>query len=438
MLSRKKTIASKSLSDKILFVIFALIVFRFGTHIPLPWIDGAILSEIAKTNSTGLLGVFNMFTGGALGRLSIFSLNIMPYITASIVMQLLTVISKDLAAIKKDGEVGRQKIAKYTRYFAIALSAFQGYGIAVGAEHLDVNGRPVVLEAGAMFRVIATISMVGGTVFVMWLTDQISQYGIGNGSSLLIFSGIVAGLPSAMANLFEMGRSGTISTIAIIFIMLLAIATVSLVIFVEKAFRKVPVHYPKRIVGRKMYGGTSTYIPLKLNVAGVLAPIFASALLLFPTTLITLLGSSLDTDSIAYSILLQLGHGKPLFMALYVFLIFVFSFFYTSTLFNPEETAENLRKAGAVVHNKRPGKATAEYLDKILTRLTYAGATYVSFICIVPEIITSQYSIPMYLGGTSILIVVNVILDIFQQVQSHMLASQYGGMMNKKMIGTRG
>lgn len=436
MLRKKNTITSKSLSDKILFIIFALIVFRLGTHIPLPWIDGAVLSEIANTSSTGLLGVFNMFTGGALGRLSIFSLNIMPYITASIVMQLLTVILKDLAALKKEGEAGRQKIAKYTRYFAIALSAFQGYGIAVGAEHLDVNGRPVVLEVGAMFRIIATISMVGGTVFVMWLTDQISLYGIGNGSSLLIFSGIVTGLPSAIANLFEMGRSGTMSTIGIIFIAILAISTVSLVIFVEKAFRKVNVHYPKRIVGRKMYGGTSTYIPLKLNVAGVLAPIFASALLLFPTTLLTLIGNTIDTDSLFYSVILQLSHGKPLFMALYIFLIFIFSFFYTSTLFNPEETAENLRKAGAIVQNKRPGKPTAEYLDKILTRLTYAGATYVSFICIVPEFITSQYSIPMYLGGTSILIVVNVILDIFQQIQSHMLTSQYGNMMNKKMIGS--
>lgn len=435
MLRKKNTITSTSLSDKILFIIFALIVFRLGTHIPLPWIDGAVLSEIASTSATGLLGVFNMFTGGALGRLSIFSLNIMPYITASIVMQLLTVILKDLAALKKEGEAGRQKIAKYTRYFAIALSAFQGYGIAVGAEHLDVNGRPVVLEVGAMFRIIATISMVGGTVFVMWLTDQISLYGIGNGSSLLIFSGIVAGLPSAIANLFEMGRSGTMSTIAIIFIAILAISTVSLVIFIEKAFRKVNVHYPKRIVGRKMYGGTSTYIPLKLNVAGVLAPIFASALLLFPTTLLTFIGNSIDTDSLFYNVIIQLGHGKPLFMALYIFLIFVFSFFYTSTLFNPEETAENLRKAGAVVQNKRPGKPTAEYLDRILTRLTYAGATYVSFICIVPEFITSQYSIPMYLGGTSILIVVNVILDIFQQIQSHMLTSQYGNMMSKKMIG---
>jgi preprotein translocase subunit SecY len=437
MLRKKNTITNKSLSDKILFVIFALIVFRLGTHIPLPWIDGGVLAEIAKTNSTGLLGVFNMFTGGALGRLSIFSLNIMPYITASIVMQLLTVISKELASIKKDGEAGRQKVAKYTRYFAIALSAFQGYAIAVGAEHLDVNGRPVVLEVGLMFRIIATISMVGGTVFVMWLTDQISLYGIGNGSSLLIFSGIVAGLPSALANLFAMGRSGSMSAIAIIFIVVLAICTVSLVIFVEKAFRKVSVHYPKRVVGRKIYGGTSTYIPLKLNVAGVLAPIFASALLLFPTTLITLVGNSLDTDSLLYSVILQLGHGKPLFMALYIFFIFIFSFFYTSTLFNPEETAENLRKAGAVVQNKRPGKSTAEYLDKVLTRLTYAGATYVSFICIVPEIITSQYSIPMYLGGTSILIVVNVILDIFQQLQSHMLTSQYGNMMDKKIVGGR-
>lgn len=434
---RKKHTTSSNLFNKILFVIFALLVFRLGTHIPLPWIDSAVLSEITKTNASGLLGVFNMFTGGALGRMSIFSLNIMPYITASIVMQLLTVVSKELAAVKKEGEAGKEKIAKYTRYLAIALSAFQGYGIAVGAENLDVNGRPVVLAAGLMFRVVATISMIGGTVFVMWLTDQISTYGIGNGSSLLIFSGIVAGLPSAIANLFEMGRSGVISTVATIIIIALAVATISLVVFVEKAYRKVSVHYPKRIIGRKMYGGNATYIPLKLNVSGVLAPIFASALLLFPTTITTIVGSSLDTDSFLYSVIIQLSHGKPLFMILYVFLIFVFSFFYTSTLFNPEETAENLRKAGAVVQNKRPGKNTAEYIEKILTKLTYIGAAYVSFICIMPELLTSHYSIPMYLGGTSILIVVNVILDFFQQIQSHMLTSQYGTMMQKRMLSKR-
>ncbi len=430
----KKNNSSGGLLKKIIFVMFALLVFRLGTHIPLPGIDSAVLAEIAKTNSTGLLGVFNMFTGGALGRLSIFSLNIMPYITASIVMQLLTIVSKELASLKKDGEAGRQKIAKYTKYFAIALSALQGYGISVGAEHLDVNGKPVVLMAGTMFKIVATISMVGGTVFVMWLTDQISLYGIGNGSSLLIFTGIVASLPSALASLFEMGRSGIISTSTTILIVILAIGTLSLVIFIEKAFRKVSVHYPKRVIGRKMYGASTTYIPLKLNVSGVLAPIFASALLLFPTTLTTIAGNNLDTDSFLYSVILQLSHGKPLFILLYITLIFVFSFFYTSTLFNPEETAENLRKAGAIVQNKRPGKSTAEYLDKILTRLTYVGATYVSFICIIPEILTVQYSIPMYLGGTSILIVVNVILDIFQQIQSYVMTSKYGSMMQKKII----
>lgn len=434
---KKKNISNSSLFNKILFVIFALLIFRLGTHIPLPGIDGAVLAEITKTNSGGLLGVFNMFTGGALGRLSIFSLNIMPYITASIVMQLLTVISKELATLKKDGEIGRQKIAKYTRYFAIILSAFQGYGIAIGATSLDVNGHPVVLMSGPIFTAVATISMVGGTVFVMWLTDQISLYGIGNGSSLLIFTGIVAGLPSALATLFEMGRSGSISTGTTLLIVLLAVATVSLVIFVEKAFRKVSVHYPKRVIGRKMYGGNSTYIPLKLNTSGVLAPIFASALLLFPTTIITIVGKDVDPDSWLYTILLQLGHGKLLFIILYVFLIFVFSFFYTSALFNPEETAENLRKAGAVVQNKRPGKNTAEYIDQILTRLTCIGATYVSFICIMPEILMSQYAVPMYLGGTSILIVVNVVLDIFQQIQSHMLTSQYGSMMKNNMLALK-
>jgi preprotein translocase subunit SecY len=428
-MSRKTS--EKDLFSRILFVLLVLLVFRFGTHIPLPGVDGFVLSQIANANSSGLLGVFNIFTGGALSRLSIFSLNIMPYITASIVMQLLTVISKDLANLKKEGELGRKKISQYTRYFAIALSAFQAYGIAVGAENMDFNGQPLVLMSSQLFRVIATISMVGGTVFVLWLTDQISLYGIGNGSSLLIFSGIVGGLPSALASLFEMGRSGAISTATILLMIIISLATVTLVVFVEKAYRKVPVHYPKRVIGNKIYGANNTYIPLKLNSSGVLAPIFASALLLLPTSLITILGSKLDPDSFFYSIILQLGHGKPLFIALYLFLIFVFSFFYTSALFNPEETAENLRKAGAVVQNKRPGKYTAEYLDQILTRLTYLGASYLGFICILPEILISQYSLPLYLGGTSILIVVNVILDLFQQIQSHLLSNQYGNLMNK-------
>lgn len=435
MSTRKQT--SSGLLKRILFVIFALLIFRLGTYIPLPGIDAVVLAEITKTNSVGILGVLNMFTGGALGRLSIFSLNIMPYITASIVMQLLTVISKELANLKKEGEMGRQKIAKYTRYFAIALAAFQSYGIAVGAESLDVKGHPVVLMSGIVFKVVATISMVGGTVFVMWLTDQISLYGIGNGSSLLIFTGIVAGLPSALASLFEMGRSGTISTGTTLLIVILGITTISLVIFVEKAFRKITVHYPKRVIGRKMYAGNTTYIPLKLNTSGVLAPIFASALLLFPTTIITIVGQDIDPDSWLYTILLQLGHGRFLFIILYIFLIFVFSFFYTSALFNPEETAENLRKAGAIVQNKRPGKNTAEYIDKILTRLTCIGAAYVSFICVMPEILMSQYAVPMYLGGTSILIVVNVILDIFQQIQSHILSTQYGSMMKHNLLSLK-
>lgn len=434
---RNKNKNDNNLIKKFLFVILALFIFRLGTHIPLPGIDGAVLDEITKANSGGLLGVFNMFTGGALGRLSIFALNIMPYITASIVMQLLSIMSKDLAALKKEGELGKQKLGRYTKYFAIILAAFQGYGISVGAESLDVNGQPVVVMVGPIFRIVATISMVGGTVFVMWLTDQISLYGIGNGSSLLIFTGIVAGLPSSFANLFEMGRSGAISTGTALLIVLLSLATVALVIFVEKAFRKISVHYPKRVVGRKMYASNNTYIPLKLNISGVLAPIFASALLLFPVTIVTIAGKNLDTDSFIYSLILQLGHGKPLFIFLYITLIFIFSFFYTSALFNPEETADNLRKGGAIVNNKRPGHHTAQYIDKILTKLTYIGGTYVSLICVMPEILMSQYSIPMYLGGTSILIIVNVILDIFQQIQSHMLTTQYGSMMKHNMLSTK-
>ncbi len=432
--TKNTNMQSRTLSNKILFVVAMLLIFRLGTYIPLPGVDANTLAEVAEANATGILGVFNMFTGGALGRLSIFALNIMPYITASIIMQLLTVVFKELGNIKKEGESGRNKIAKYTRYLAIVLATFQGYGIAVGAESLDVNGVQVVIAQGVIFRIIATISMVGGTVFVMWLTDQISIYGIGNGSSLLIFTGIVAGLPSAVATLLEMGKSGTLSTFTIIAIMFAATCIISLIVFMERAFRKIPVHYPKRVVGRKMYAANNTYLPLKINTSGVLAQIFASSLLLFPTTIITLASSDIDTDSFVYTLMLNLGHGKLLFILLYILLIFFFSFFYTSAIFNPDETAENLRKSNAIVQNRRPGKPTAEYIDQILTRLTCIGAAYVSLICIVPEILISQYAIPMYFGGTSLLIVVNVIIDIFQQIQAYMLTTQYSGMMKNNML----
>ncbi|CAL7962315.1 Sec translocon subunit SecY [Alphaproteobacteria bacterium] len=424
----------KSLKSRILFVISMLLIYRIGTYIPLPGINSSILSELANANAKGILGMFNMFTGGALGRMSIFALNIMPYITASIVMQLLTSISTEFGNLRKEGEGGRKKLAQYTKYLTLALALFQGYGLAVGAERLQVGSTLLVSDPGFIFRFVAVLSMVGSTVFIMWLTEQITLRGIGNGSSLVIFTGIVAGLPAALASLLEMGRAGTISALFIIFVFLMCTLLVATIVFFEKAQRKIQVHYPKRQVGRKVYGGDSTHLPLKINTAGVLGPIFASSLLLFPTTIIGLLGKADQVGSWQHTILLYLNHGKPLYIVLYVALICFFSFFYTSVVFNAEETAENLKKAGAIIVGRRPGKQTMEYLDYVLTRITAMGAIYVSFICVLPEILISQYALPFYLGGTSLLITVNVVMDIFQQIQTHLLSKQYSSLMKNSAM----
>jgi preprotein translocase subunit SecY len=421
------------LLSKVWFVIWMLVIYRIGTYVPLPGINSVVLTDLANTHAGGVLGMFNMFTGGALSRMSIFALNIMPYITASIIMQLMTVVSDNIAALKKEGEQGRKKINQYTRYLTVILALFQGYGIAVGSENLSTQSGALVAHAGMLFRFVTMISLTGGTVLVMWIAEQINTRGIGNGSSIIIFSGIVAGLPSALVSLFEMGRTGAFSTFTIILIMLLAGGLVAFIVFMEKSVRKINVNYPKRQIGNKIYGGDTTHLPLKINTSGVIPAIFASSLLLFPATIASF-GQDIEPDSWKQIVFLYLSHGKPLYVILYSFLIAFFCFFYTSVVFNPDETAENLRKNGGVVLGYRPGKHTSEYFDYVLTRITVVGASYMVIVCVVPEILVSEYSIPFYLGGTSLLIVVNVVLDLFTQVQSHLLSAQYEHLLRKTRL----
>lgn len=426
--------SSDELTAKIFFIIFALFLYRLGTYIPLPGVNTLAMSQIASQQSGGILGMFNMFTGGALGRMSIFALNIMPYITASIIMQLMTVISSDISALKKDGEAGRKKINQYTKYLTVVLALSQGYGIAVGIESMNSATLEVVLNPGLNFRIIAALSLLGGTMFVVFLGDQITARNLGNGSSLIIFTGIVAGLPSALASLFEMGRTGALSTFFILTVIMMALGLIFGIIFIERAQRKITVQYPKRQVGNKVYAGDSTHLPLKLNTSGVIPPIFASSILLFPMTIVNFMSAS-EPGAWKQFIAMNLAHGKPLYIVLYVVMIFFFGFFYTSVVFNPDETAENLRKNGAIVLCRRPGKHTAEYLDYVLTRLTVIGSIYLSIVCIIPEILMTSYAVPFYLGGTSLLIVVNVVMDLFTRIQTYFLTSQYHHLLKKNKIG---
>lgn len=423
---------SGELRRKIFFVFLALVLYRIGTYIPLPGINTVAVANVMHSQAGGILGMFNMFTGGALGRMSIFALNIMPYITASIIMQLVSVIFSDLSNLKKEGEVGRKKINQYTKYLTVVLALSQGYGISVGIEAMNVSG-DVIMNPGLAFRLTSAINLLGGTMFVVWLSEQITARGIGNGSSLIIFTGIVSGLPSAIISIFEMGRTGALSTIFILFIALMVIALVAFIVFVEKAQRRVTVQYPKRQIGKKLYSGESTHLPLKLNTAGVIPPIFASSILLFPMTIVNFVDQS-SLGVVAQFISLYFSHGKILYIVSYVALIVFFGFFYTSIVFNPEETAENLRKNGAVVVGYRPGMHTAKYLDYILTRITVVGSIYIALVCVIPEILISEYSLPFYLGGTSLLIVVNVVVDLVTQIQTHLLQNQYQTLIRKNRI----
>ncbi|HEY2538452.1 MAG TPA: preprotein translocase subunit SecY [Stellaceae bacterium] len=426
------------LKSRIWFTLGALVIYRLGTYIPIPGIDPAILHDIFARNAGGILGMFDMFSGGALGRMTIFALNIMPYISASIIIQLLTAVSPTLEALKKEGESGRKKLNQYTRYGTVLLAAVQAYGIAVGIEGMRAGAETAVISPGLGFRIVTMITLTGGTVFLMWLGEQITARGVGNGISLIIFAGIVANLPHALASTLELGRTGAISSFFIIAFIIVSVGVVAFIVFMERAQRRILVQYPKRQVGNKMFGGDASHLPLKINTSGVIPPIFASSLLLLPATIANFQTSSPSLSWIN-NITAYLAHGRPLYMVLYVALIVFFCFFYTAIVFNPTETADNLRKYGGFVPGIRPGKNTADYLDYVLTRLTVVGAAYLAAVCILPEFLISQYSVPFYFGGTSLLIVVSVTMDTVAQIHSHLLAHQYEGLIKKaKLRGRRG
>jgi len=424
---------ASELKSRLLFTVGALIIYRLGTYLPIPGIDPGALADIFSQQSSGILGMFDMFSGGALSRMTIFALNIMPYITASIIMQLMTAIVPSLETLKKYGESGRKIINQYTRYMTVVLATVQGYGIAVGLE----SASGVVGDPGMFFRVTTVVTLVGGTLFLMWLGEQITSRGVGNGISLIIFAGIVANLPSALAGTLELGRTGALSAFLIVLLFAMAIAVIAFIVFIERSVRKILVQYPKRQHGNKVFGGDQSFLPLKINVPGVIPPIFASSLLLMPISIINLTGGQSGGADWLVTLNALLGRGQPLYLLIYIGMIVFFAFFYTAIVFNPEDTAENLRKNGGYIPGIRPGKSTADYLDFVLTRLTVMGAAYLSAVCILPEILISKYAVPFYFGGTSLLIVVTVTLDTVGQVQSHLLAHQYEGLVKKSKLKGR-
>lgn len=425
------------LKKRIWFTLGALIVYRLGTFVPLPGIDPTILQDLFNQTGGGILGMFDMFAGGALSRMTIFALNIMPYISASIIMQLMSAVSPTLEAMKKEGETGRKRINQYTRYLTVIICIFQAYGISVGLEGMSSGGAVAVADPGWFFRFTVVITLTGGTVFLMWLGEQITARGVGNGISLIIFAGIVAELPSALAGTLDLGRTGALSTAIIIGLLVMSVIVIFGIVFVERAQRRILIQYPKRQRGNKMMGGETSHLPLKVNTAGVIPPIFASSLLLLPITVIQFsagTGPQWMNDVAAI-----LGPGQPLYLIIYISMIVFFAFFYTAVVFNPAETADNLKKYGGFIPGIRPGKNTANYLDWVLTRLTVVGALYLAAVCILPEILRSQYAVPFYFGGTSLLIVVTVTMDTVTQVQSHLLAHQYEGLIKKsKLRGRKG
>ena len=416
------------LKNRIIFTIFILSVYRLGTYIPLPGIDAQALQSLMASTQRGLVGMFNIFSGGAVSRMAIFALGIMPYISSSIIIQLLTGVSETFKNLKNQGEIGRKKITQYTRYGTVLLATVQGYGVSVGLE----NSGTVVADPGFYFKLTTVISLVAGTIFLMWLGEQITQRGIGNGISLIIFSGIVAEIPRALASTFELGRTGALSASTILLIFALVVFTVVFIVFIERAIRKILINYPRRQMGTKIYGGESSHLPLKINTAGVIPAIFASALLLLPMTF-TNFGFSDSETFIDFSSLFS--QGKPLYMLLYASGIIFFSFFYTSIVFNPKETAENLRKHGGYVPGVRPGERTAYFIEDILTKLTTIGAAYLTLVCLMPEFLISKYPIPFYLGGTSVLIVVVVAMDTVTQVQTRLMSQQYESLIRKTKFG---
>ena len=419
---------SHDLRNRIFFTLFILSVYRFGTFVPIPGIDPEQLQVMMESNQKGLLGMFNVFAGGAVSRMAIFALGIMPYISSSIIVQLLTGVSDYFKNLKSQGEIGRQKITQITRYGTVLLATVQGYGLAVGLE----SSANLVINPGMFFKITTVTTIVAGTMFLMWLGEQITQRGIGNGISLIIFSGIVAEIPRALVTTFELGRTGAISTTMIIFIFILLVATIMFIVFMERALRKILINYPKRQMGNKVYGGDSSHLPLKINSAGVIPAIFASALLLLPVTFSNFNVSQNETFQTIASFFSQ---GQPLYMILYASGIIFFTFFYTSITFNPNETAENLRKYGGFIPGIRPGESTALYIDNILTKLTTIGALYLTLVCLMPEFLIANYPIPFYLGGASVLIVVVVAIDTVTQIQTRLMSSQYEQLIKKTKFG---
>ncbi len=417
---------TSELKNRILFVLGAIIVYRLGAHIPVPGIDPLELKKLFDSQSGGILGMFNMFSGGALSRFTLFALGIMPYISASIIMQLLTVVSPQLEQLKKEGEAGRRSITKYTRYGTVMLAAFQALGISIALE----SQPGLVLDPGLAFRLTSVVTLVSGTMFLMWLGEQITERGIGNGISIIIFTGIVAGLPSALGSTLELARTGAFSIPLVFFLFAATILVTALVVFVERGQRKITVNYAKRQVGNKLYGGQTSHLPLKLNMAGVIPPIFASSIILFPATLAGWFGSS-EKMLWLKDVGAAISPGQPIYIFLFAVAIVFFCFFYTALVFNPKETADNLKKGGAFVPGIRPGEQTAKYIDQIMGRLTLVGAVYITLVCLLPEFLILKFNVPFYFGGTSLLIIVVVTMDFMTQIQSHLMSYQYEGLLKK-------
>lgn len=415
------------LRSRLLFVLLAIVVFRLGSYVPIPGIDADVLSQLFEQQRGTIVEMFNMFSGGALERASVLALGIMPYITASIIMQLLSVVHQPFIELKKEGESGRKKISQYTRYLTLVLATFQAIGIATGLPNL-VNG--LVINPGFSFYFTAVVSLVTGTMFLMWLGEQITERGIGNGISILIFAGIVAGLPTAIGQTAEQARQGEINILFMLIMALIVLGLTFLVVFVERAQRRIVINYAKRQQGRKVFAAQSSHLPLKVNMAGVIPPIFASSIILFPSTLASWFGQN-ESFSWLQDVSLSLSPGQPLYVMLYAATIIFFCFFYTALVFNPRDTADNLKKSGAFVPGIRPGEQTSRYIDKVMTRLTLAGALYITFVCLVPEFLLLWFNVPFYFGGTSLLIIVVVIMDFMAQVQTHLMSHQYDSVLKK-------
>ena len=426
------------LRQRLLFVLGALIVFRIGAHIPVPGIDPVALAALFEQQKGTILDMFNMFSGGALGRLSVFALGVMPYISASIIVQLLGTVVPQLEQLKKEGESGKRKMTQYTRYLTLALAAFQSAGVAIALQQQRIGNVSVVVDAGPLFVMVAVITLVAGTLFLMWLGEQVTERGVGNGISMIIFAGIAAGIPAAVGGTLELGRTGELGWFTILFLFGLALVVTFLVVFVEKGQRRITVNYAKRQQGNKLFAGGTSHLPLKVNMAGVIPPIFASSIILFPATVAGWFGSGVDGVSWLKDLASTLSPGQPPYVVLYAVAIIFFCFFYTALVFNPKETADNLKKSGALIPGVRPGEQTAKYIDLIMSRLTLAGAIYITIVCLLPEFLIIYWNVPFYFGGTSLLIVVVVVMDFMAQIQAHLMSHQYDSLLKKANLKTQG